>query len=141
PAVDRERRHVSAIRNYAERENRRRRDQNRRKEMDDLVRARRNDVFLDQHFNSVGDRLKKSKWADAVRPVTILHPPENFSLEHRDEREKGEKHSKKRGNVQQAGNDLNGPIRRATRSRRKQRFFCADEDLINSVGVHVTILT
>ena len=108
--------------------------------MDDLVGAGRHDVFFDQHFNSVGHRLEKSEWTDAIRAVTILHSPENFSFEDGDEREESEKHSEKRGNVQQAGNDLKGQIRRATRQRRKQPFFCANEDLINSVGVHVTIL-
>ncbi len=53
-AIDRERRHVSAVRNYAEGENRRGGDQDRREKMHDLVRAERHDVFLDQELDAVG---------------------------------------------------------------------------------------
>jgi hypothetical protein len=38
-----------------------------------LVCARRHDIFLDQHFDSICDRLEQAKWPDAIRPVTILH--------------------------------------------------------------------
>ena len=99
--------------------------------MDDLVCTRRNDVFLYQHFYAVGDRLKKTEWADPVRPVAILHSPQNFTLEYRDKREEREKDGKQRDNVDQAGRELNYPIRRAGNPG-KQPSFSVHEDLIES---------
>ena len=61
--------------------------------MHDLVRPRRHDVFLDQHFDAVGDWLEKTERADSIRAVAVLHPRENFSLQHGDERKKCEEYS------------------------------------------------
>ena len=54
--------------------------------MHDLIGAHWHDVFLDQHFDAVGHRLKKSERPDAIWPVAILHASENFPLQHGDER-------------------------------------------------------
>src|SRR5947209_397590 len=102
--------------------------------MDDLVRAQGNDVFLDQHFNSVGNRLKKAEGTNAIRAVPILHPAENFSFQDGDEREESQKHSEKQGNVQQAGNNLNQPIWRATVQEGEQPLFRVDENLIERIA-------
>ena len=71
------------------------------------------DVFLDQHLDSVGNRLKQTEWPDPIRAVTVLHAPENFSLQHRHQREEREKHAEQRDDVDQTRRDLNDPIRRA----------------------------
>ena len=111
-AVDRERRHVPAVGNDAERENRRRGDHDRREEMHHLVRARRHDVFLDQHLDAIRHRLEQAERADAIWPVTVLDAGENFPLQHRHESEEREKHGEQRGDIEQAGNDLDEPVRR-----------------------------
>src|ERR1700736_5971601 len=99
--------------------------------MHDLVRPGGDDVLLDQHFDSIGDRLKKSERSNAVWAVTILHSAENFSLEHGHEREESQKTSDQCTDVNQTGSNLNQPIRRVTGQRRKQPFFCSDENLID----------
>ena len=140
-AVDRKRRHVSAVRNHAKGKNRRRRDQDRREKMHDLIRARRHDVFLDQHLDAVGHRLKKSEWPDAIRSVAILDPPENFPLQHRDEREERQEHAEDRENIDQTRSDLNNPARRA-RKPRQEPLLCNNKDLINRlahVGMKKTV--
>ena len=86
---------------------------------------------FDQHFDSVCDRLEKTERPDAIRPVAILHSRQNFSLQHRDEREKREKHGEQRDNVDQAGRDLDHPIRRAGKPG-KQPSLSVHEDLIKS---------
>jgi len=60
-----------------------------------------------------------------------LHSPENFPLQHRHEREKREKHGEQRDNVDQAGGDLDDPIRRAGNPG-KQPSLSVNEDLIES---------
>ena len=74
--------------------------------MHDFIGPRGDDVFLDEHFDAIGDWLEKPEWADPVRSVAILHSSENFSLQHRDKREQGEEHGEHRDNVDQAGYDL-----------------------------------
>jgi hypothetical protein len=60
--------------------------------MHHLVRANRDDVFLDQELDAISDRLQKPERPDAIRPVAILDAPENFSFEDGDEREERHKH-------------------------------------------------
>ena len=102
--------------------------------MDDLVGALRNDVFLDQHFNSVGDRLKKAERTNAIRAVTILHAPKNFSFKHRDQSKECQENAEERENVDETGGNLNQPIRRAAAHEGEQPLFCVDENLIERIG-------
>jgi len=132
-AIDTKRRHVSAVGNDAERENRGGRDQYGREKMHDLVRARRDDIFLDQHLDPIGDRLKKPERPDAIRAVAILDTTENFPLEDGDGRENREKHTEQSENIEERRGDLNQPIGCA-RERRKQPLFSADEDLIDGLA-------
>ena len=90
--------------------------------MHDLVRARRHDVFLDQHLDAVRHRLKKPERPDAIWPVAILHAPENFPLQHRDEREEREKHTEQRENVDEARRDLDHPVGRPGSSESSHCF-------------------
>src|SRR5262245_861369 len=99
--------------------------------MHDLISTRRNDVVLDQHLYSIRDRLEKTERTNAVRPVTVLHSPQYLPLQHRDQREEREKHGEQRGNIDQAGNDLNYPARR-TGNQGKQQSLSLHEDLIES---------
>ena len=85
--------------------------------MHDLVRARRHDVFLDQHLDSVGHRLEQAEGPDAIGPEPVLNAGENFPLQHRDEREEREKHAEQRGDIEQAGSDLGEPVRRPGNER------------------------
>ena len=135
-AVDHERSHVPAIRNHAEGENRRRRNQDRREKMHNLVRTRRHNVLLDQHFNPVGDWLKKTERPDPIWPVAILYPPKNFPLQHGNEREERQEHTEQRENVDETRTDLNQPIRRMCQWR-EQPLLCVDENLIDGVAAHV----
>ena len=80
--------------------------------MHDLIRARRHDIFLDQHLDAIGHRLKKPKRPDAIRAVTILHAAKNFPLEHRDSGEEGKENSENAGDIDQARDDLNEPVGR-----------------------------
>jgi hypothetical protein len=99
----------------------------------DLIGAHWHDVFLDQHLDTVGHRLKKSERPDAIWPITILHASENFPLQHGNEREECEKHTEQRENVDQRRCDLHHPIRR-TRQRREQQLFYVDENLIKPIA-------
>ncbi len=103
--------------------------------MQNFVRAHRHDVFLDEHLDAVGHRLKKPERPDAIWSVTILYAPKNFSLQHGNEREEREKYTEQRGDVDEAGCDLHQPVGR-TCQRRKQRLFCANEDLVKKVAAH-----
>src|SRR5260370_40238829 len=102
--------------------------------MDDLVRAGGNDVFLDQHFNSIGDRLKKAEWTDAIRAVTILHAPKNFAVEDRNQGKEGQENAEERDNVDEAGSNLNQPIRRPTANEGEQPLFRVDENLVERIA-------
>src|SRR5207247_9126460 len=128
-AVYREGRHISAIWNHAEREDRYRGEDDRREKMHDLIRTRGHDVFLDQHFDAVSDWLEKTEWTDAVWPIAVLHPPENFPFQHRNERKEREKHRKHRNNVDEAGRDLDQPIWR-TGNQEKQPSLQMNKDLV-----------
>ena len=99
--------------------------------MHDLVCTCRDDVLFDQHFDAVSDGLEKTERPDAVRSVAILHSRQNFSLQHRYKRKEREKHGEQRDNVDQAGRDLDDPIRRASNPG-KQPSLRMDEDLIES---------
>ena len=101
--------------------------------MHNLVCTCRNDVFLDQHFYAVRDWLEKTERAHAIRSIAVLHPRQNFPLQHRHEREKREKHGEQRDNVDQAGGDLDDPARSASNPG-KQPPLRMDEDLIESRG-------
>ena len=81
--------------------------------MHHLVGARRHDVLLDQHLDAVGHRLEKTKGTDAIGSEPVLDAGEDFSLDHRDEGEEGEKDGEERDDVEQAGGNLADPIGRA----------------------------
>src|SRR5207247_10243438 len=81
-AIDCKRCHVPAIWNHAQGENRHIGYQDRGEEMDDLVGPRRDDVFLDQHFDTIGDWLKKTERSHTIWAVSVLHPRKNFSFQH-----------------------------------------------------------
>src|ERR1700730_17985700 len=102
--------------------------------MDDLVRAGGNDVFLDQHFNSIGDRLKKAEWTDAIRAVTILHAPKDFSFQNRDQGEERQENDEKRGKIDQSENSVNQRVGRAAAKEGEQPLFCVDEDLVERIA-------
>ena len=101
-AINRERRHVSAIRNHAQGENRGRGDHDWREKMHNLVRAHWHDVFLDEHLDAVCHRLKKPEWPNAIWSVAILHATENLPFEHRDKRKEREKDAEQRKNIDEA---------------------------------------
>ena len=82
--------------------------------MHDLIRSRRHDIFLDQHLDAIGHRLKKPEWPDAIWAITILDAAENFSFQYRDEREENEKHTENAGDIDQARDDLNEPVGRTS---------------------------
>ena len=63
----------------------------RRKEMHDGVGAKRNNVFLGERLDAIGDWLQKTVGADAIRPNTILDPAQPLALEDRCEREEAGK--------------------------------------------------
>mgnify|MGYP003693766371 CR=1 FL=1 len=90
------------------------RDQDRREKMHDLIRSRRHDIFLDQHLDAIGHRLKKPEWPDAIWAITILHAAKNFPFKHRDEREESKKHTENAGDIDQARDDLNEPVGRTS---------------------------
>ena len=46
----------------------------------EFVGAGRNDVFLKEEFQPIGDRLQDTVGADFHRAHAILHPAENFAL-------------------------------------------------------------
>src|SRR5437016_4684610 len=102
--------------------------------MDDLVGTNRNDVFLDQHLDAVGNRLEETEWTDAIRAVAILHASKNFAFENRDQRKERQENAEERANVDETGSDLNQPIRRATAHEREQPLFCLDEDLVERIA-------
>src|SRR5207237_9682854 len=85
-AIDRERRHVPAIRDHPKGKNRCSSNENRSQEVHKLVSTRGHDVFLDQHFDAVSQWLQKSERSNAVRAIAILYPAENLSLQDRSER-------------------------------------------------------
>ena len=104
-------------------------------EMHNLVRARRHDVFFDQHLNSVGNWLEKAEWPDAIWSITILDASEDFSFEHGHRREEREKKAEQRPDVDQCRYGLRHPIRRA-RDQREQPLLRVDEDLIDGFNTH-----
>ena len=55
--------------------------QHRRQGEQGLVGSGRDDVFFEEQFQSVGDRLENSIRADFHRAHSILHPAEHFPLE------------------------------------------------------------
>ena len=112
PAINRKRRHAPAIRNDAEGENCGGSDQDWREKMHNLVGPHRDDVFLDQHLDAVGDWLKEAERPDPIRAVAILYSPEDFPFQHRHERKEREKHGEERENVNQARRDLDKPVGR-----------------------------
>src|SRR4030095_15127710 len=130
PAINRKRRHAPAIRNDAEGKNRGGGDQDWRKKMHNLVGTHRDDVFFDQHLDSVGDWLKEGERPAPIRAVPILYPPEDFPLQHRHERKEREKHGEERKNINQAHRDWAKPIGR-TGKRREQPLLSTDENLID----------
>jgi hypothetical protein len=105
--------------------------------MNDMIRRERNDVFLDQHFDSVGHGLKQAEWANPIRAVTILHSAENLSLENRHQGEECEEYTKQHEDVEQTRHNLDEPIGRMTHQWRKQPCFCTKENLINNCAAHV----
>ncbi len=135
-AINREGRHVPAVGNNAKRQNRRRRDHDRRDEMDDLVGAKRDDVFLDEQLDAVGQRLEKPERADAVRSVAVLDARENFPLQHRDEREERHERAEDRGDIEETRSELDDPIGRI-RQKREEPMLGANEDLVNTLGGHL----
>ena len=94
-----------------------------------LIGASRHNVFLDQHLDAVRDGLEKSERPDAIWPVTILHPPENFSFQHRDEREEREKYAEQSKNVDEGRCYLRYPIRSAGQWYEQQLLY-ANENLV-----------
>ncbi len=127
--VNGKRGHVPPIRNYAQSEDRHSGDEDRREEVDNLISPRRDDIFLDQHFDAVSDWLEKAERPHAIRSIAVLHPCENFSLQHRYEREEREKHGEQSENINQTRYDLDQPARRM-RHRCKQRLLSANKYLI-----------
>src|SRR5690349_23283946 len=63
------------------------------------------------------DWLEKTERAHAIRSIAVLHPRQNFPLQHRDEREKREKHGEQRDNVDQAGRSEERRVGKECRSR------------------------
>src|SRR5437867_1670115 len=90
--VDCKRRHVPAIRNDPKGENGRSSNENWCQEVQKLVRAHGDDVFLYQHLDTVGYGLQKPEWPNAIGAVAILYPAKNLPLQHRHERKQREEY-------------------------------------------------
>jgi hypothetical protein len=63
----------TAPRNHRDGRQRRQQSERRRKRVDPLVRARRDDVFLENELQRVCERLKQPERPDAIRTGTILN--------------------------------------------------------------------
>ena len=135
-AIDRERRHVPAVGNDAEGQDRRGGNHDRRDEMDDLIGAKRDDVFLDQELDAVRQRLEKPERADAIWPVTVLDARENLPLEDGHEGEERHEHAEERGDVKETRSDLDHPVRRVGQER-EEPMLCDNEDLVNTLADHL----
>ena len=136
PSID-ERRHVASVRNDAEGEDGRRRNQDRREEVHHLVGTRRHDVFLDQHLDPVGHRLEETERTDPIWPVAVLDAGENFSLQQRHESEEGEKDDEERDDIEQAGGNLPDPVGRAG-EQRQEPLLSNHENLVEKTA-HVAM--
>ncbi len=86
----------------------------------DRVGAERNDVFLGQRFDAVGDGLEKAEGADAVGAETVLDAAQAFALEDCGEREEAGKDADNGddaehdagGGTQRRGQKADEPMRR-----------------------------
>src|SRR5947207_6248385 len=105
-AIDRKRRHVPAIRNHPKGKNRRSSNENWSQEVHKLVRARRHDVFLYQHFDAVCHWLQKPERPNAIGAIAILYPAENLPFQYRHQREQRQKYSEQRENINETRRDL-----------------------------------
>src|SRR6202040_1774709 len=56
-------------------------DEDRREEVDDVIGRERDDVFLGEGLDAVGDGLKEAGGAGAIRAVAVLDTAEAFALE------------------------------------------------------------
>src|SRR6266516_5147278 len=132
PAINSKRRHAAAIGNDAQGENRGGGNKDWRKKMHNLVGARRNDVFLDQHLDAVGDWLKEAKRPDSIRPIAILYPPEDFPFQYGHECKEREEHSQQRKNIDQTRRNLHHP-NGSMRHRGKQQLLSPHKYLIERI--------
>ncbi len=62
--------------------------QHRREEVHDRIGAERNDVFLGQRLDAVGDGLKEAVGADAIGAVAVLHAAQALALKQNRDRKK-----------------------------------------------------
>ena len=77
-----------------------RKRQKRREDVDETVRAGRREIFLEEEFHAVGERLEQSVRADVVRAPARLNVRDDFAFE------PGEVRQRRHHNKQQDG-DLN----------------------------------
>ena len=103
--------------------------------MDDLVGAKRDDIFLDQELDAVGHRLEKPERSDAIWSVAILDARENLPLEHGHEREERHEHAEERGDVEQDWKRSGSPNRARLRQEREQPLLCENKNLVDTLGV------
>ena len=91
-----------------------------------MVSGKRNNIFLSQGLDGIGDRLKIAGRANPVRTVAVLHSAQALSLEdggHREEEGEGDDH----------GNDgqyRGGERLRTGRDEAQQPMLGDNEDLI-----------
>ena len=104
--------------------------------MHDLIGTRRHDVFLNQHLDAIGHRLKEPAWPDTIGPVTILDAPQDFSLKDRNQREERGEKAEQQDDVQESGCDLQQPIM-SLRQLGERPLFQADENLVEKGAAHV----
>ena len=79
--------------------------------MHHFIGPRRNDIFLNQHFDPISNRLEKAERPNAIRSVTILYAAENFSFEDGYKSKDGEKNTEQSGNVNENRRQDRYPIR------------------------------
>ena len=65
------------------------------------VGAERNNVFLGQRLDAIGNRLKETEWADAIRAKTVLDAAKALALEHCGQREEAGKYANDGDNTEQ----------------------------------------
>src|SRR4051794_29766096 len=99
--------------------------------MDELIRARGNDILFDEHLDPVSHRLKEAERPNSIRAVTVLNPAQDLALEDGNQSEQGEKYAQNPGDVNKHRRDLNHQIRRAQMSQPRQKLlFQTDEYLV-----------
>ena len=68
------------------------------------IRREWNNIFFDEHFDAIRDRLKQAKRADAIWAEAVLHPPQDFSFKNGGDGEASSENRHQAGNGQRHRN-------------------------------------